>query len=340
MLTTVRIENFTVFRKANLEFVPGINVLIGANASGKTHLLKLLYVLQKAQYEYLQVLRHDVVGERLQGVFRPEHIGDLIRKGAKAATVAATWNGMPYEVRLDATMPLSVTSPYHSWPGITEPIFIPVKDMLAHSVGFLSLYNQRYIDFDETYRDILFLAFIPTLRELIPADYSVALDLLAEKLEGTVELQGERFYLTGKSGRYEMHLVAEGWRKLALLYHLIKNGSIFPGTVLYWDEPETNLNPSLMDELVHVLLFMARRGTQIFLATHNYIILKELELQKEKSDSLRMFAMARNEKDGSVTSHAASEYAGLKPNLIAEQFERIYDMEIDRALGGRDANGD
>ena len=101
MLNTVRIENFTVFRKANFDFVPGINVLIGANASGKTHLLKLLYVLQKAQDDSALV-RSRAVAERLQGVFRPEHIRDLIRIGAKSATVSATWDGNVYEVGLDA----------------------------------------------------------------------------------------------------------------------------------------------------------------------------------------------------------------------------------------------
>ena len=46
---------------------------------------------------------------------------------------------------------------YSQWENVTRPVYIPVKDMLAHSVGFLSLYDQRYIDFDATHHDILSL---------------------------------------------------------------------------------------------------------------------------------------------------------------------------------------
>jgi hypothetical protein len=114
---------------------------------------------------------------------------------------------------------------------------------------------------------------------------------------------------------------------------LLQNGWLVPGTTLFWDEPEVNLNPALMDELVAALLTLARSGVQIFLATHSYIILRELELQKQQHDSLRMFAMARNLDDGSVTVCPAASYDELAPNLIEKQYERIYDMHIDKALG-------
>ena len=39
----LRLENFTAFADATFEFVPGINVLIGKNGSGKTPVLKALY---------------------------------------------------------------------------------------------------------------------------------------------------------------------------------------------------------------------------------------------------------------------------------------------------------
>ena len=37
------LENFTVFKNAELDFCNGVNVLIGENGTGKTHLLKWLY---------------------------------------------------------------------------------------------------------------------------------------------------------------------------------------------------------------------------------------------------------------------------------------------------------
>ena len=42
-LTQLKLENLTAFSTLDLNFSPGINVFIGANSTGKTHLLKTLY---------------------------------------------------------------------------------------------------------------------------------------------------------------------------------------------------------------------------------------------------------------------------------------------------------
>ncbi|MEZ4524594.1 MAG: AAA family ATPase [Desulfobacterales bacterium] len=47
-ISSLHLENFTVFEKAGFEFCPGINVLIGANGTGKSHVLKISYALLKA----------------------------------------------------------------------------------------------------------------------------------------------------------------------------------------------------------------------------------------------------------------------------------------------------
>ena len=47
-LEQLHLENFTVFRKLDLKFCRGINVLIGENGTGKTHLLKVLYAFYES----------------------------------------------------------------------------------------------------------------------------------------------------------------------------------------------------------------------------------------------------------------------------------------------------
>ncbi len=42
-IKSIKLENFTVFEGVAINFTEGINVLIGENATGKTHLLKVLY---------------------------------------------------------------------------------------------------------------------------------------------------------------------------------------------------------------------------------------------------------------------------------------------------------
>jgi len=62
----------------------------------------------------------------------------------------------------------------------------------------------------------------------------------------------QEFFLKNKQGELEFTLVAEGYRKLGLLWLLIQNGSLLNGSVLFWDEPETNLNPKLLETVVRI----------------------------------------------------------------------------------------
>ena len=42
-ITRLKLERFTAFEKLDIQLSPGINVLVGANGTGKTHLMKLIY---------------------------------------------------------------------------------------------------------------------------------------------------------------------------------------------------------------------------------------------------------------------------------------------------------
>ncbi len=39
-----------------------------------------------------------------------------------------------------------------------------------------------------------------------------------------------------------MGLVSEGYRKMATIMYLILSGSLTKDSILFWDEPETNMN--------------------------------------------------------------------------------------------------
>ncbi|HCA46390.1 MAG TPA: DNA replication and repair protein RecF, partial [Armatimonadetes bacterium] len=42
-LQSLTLENFRCYERAELEFRPGLNVILGPNASGKTTLLEAIY---------------------------------------------------------------------------------------------------------------------------------------------------------------------------------------------------------------------------------------------------------------------------------------------------------
>ena len=43
IIKKIKLENYTVFEDQQIEFCPGVNIFIGENGTGKTHILKALY---------------------------------------------------------------------------------------------------------------------------------------------------------------------------------------------------------------------------------------------------------------------------------------------------------
>ena len=50
-LTKVKLERFTAFSNLELDLSPGVNILIGANGTGKTHLMKACYAVCDIHFE-------------------------------------------------------------------------------------------------------------------------------------------------------------------------------------------------------------------------------------------------------------------------------------------------
>ena len=94
-------------------------------------------------------------------------------------------------------------------------------------------------------------------------------------------------------------LLAEGMRKLGLLWQTDSGTErCLKGSILFWDEPETNLNPKLFGPLVEILLELQRMGVQIFIATHDYVILKELDLRMNSQDQIAFHSLYRELENG------------------------------------------
>ncbi len=72
------IKNFTVFKDQEIEFCSGINVIIGANSTGKSHLLKILYALTQwmTSKSFVTDKKQELLFDLFNGLFRPEK-GDI-----------------------------------------------------------------------------------------------------------------------------------------------------------------------------------------------------------------------------------------------------------------------
>ena len=127
--------------------------------------------------------------------------------------------------------------------------------------------------------------------------------------------------------------MAEGLRKLGLIWLLIQNGTLLDGSVLFWDEPEANLNPSLLGPVIETILELQRLGVQVFLATHDFAVLKELDLRRHEHDRLEFHALCRDA-DAGIDCHTTAEYLNIDPNMIEKSMTSLFDREVNRSIGG------
>ncbi|KDB48566.1 AAA family ATPase [Glaesserella parasuis] len=332
MFKSLTIENFSAFNQATFDFSKNINVFIGENGTGKTHVMKLIYCLQSSSQSEIDLR------QKLENVF-------CVKKGV-SRLVRRTQGTNTCEIHLEERERRKVSLIFDNTRAnrfelfdnkrpnreLMSPVFIPVKEVLSFAPGFISLYDKYELAFEEIYYDIVKQAYLPT-RKGIPLENEVPLlELIRKIVGGRVKIVGDEFQLSSRGSNLEMVLVAEGHRKLALIWQLIHNGSLFRNNTLFWDEPEANLNPSLMPEVAKILVMLAERGVQIFVSTHNYAFLKELEFAKKNTD-IAFFSLEKNKENG-VIVRKFDRYINITPNKIAEEYRRIYQEEIKRELGG------
>lgn len=334
-ISKLLIRNFTAFRELDIDFSPGINVFLGANGTGKTHLLKILYTLIDVTRTKDSLIT--ITGKLLK-VFLPSEgrMGRLAhrQRGSIWASVELHRGKRKIRVKFSnhAKAKTKVTWKDDWYQEKIECAYIPVKEMLAHAPGFRSLYSDREIHFEEIYSDIVDRAFRPILRGPMEEKRKRLLEILERAIQGKVVAKGEEFFLQDRQGNLEFTLLAEGMRKLALLWLLIQNGTLLRGSILFWDEPEANLNPKMIGQIIEILLELQRTGVQIFLATHDYVVLKQLDLQKETSDSVKFHSLFRKKETGEIAICSTEDYISIHPNAIADTFMDLYDRDIERVI--------
>ena len=335
-IENIELKNFTTFKNCKIDFSNGINIFIGENATGKTHLLKAIYCLNPSFYikyqntvyksnittteypfnPYAKILNEYEYNDIKDRIKELEiKISSFLLKDKKNINInkelnkyltelnqmANSWylkfNNLSVEIKLQIDKSKIIKSVndinhiFHLYNRTNvkdrETLFyddkylfndkkftyIPCKDIMTNSKGFTSLYEKREISFESIYNDILNKASLPQLREL-DENFTNITKKIENAIGGIVVQHNELFFIEYKDfGEIEFTMVAEGHKKLALLWLLIKNGEIDKNTILLFDEPESNLNPKLTGVLVEILLSLSRIGVQIFIATHNNFII-------------------------------------------------------------------
>lgn len=385
MIAGIQIENFTAFGNLDIPFSPRINVIIGSNGTGKTHLLKAIYALAIASQpasavEGSEKDANPQLTNKLLRVFSPgeSRIGALRARGAAGRArlclqgsddtcVALSFSANSKGVQLEGGARSEVQS---------RPVFIPTKEVLSLVRAMQDANHDRAtveMIFDDTYLDLAQLLANPgfedeaaslaedprlsnIVRELValvggryrwaneggfqfePGEYEERADPDRSRSK-TAQMYQDSTVLRFKSKGGEplsSSMTAEGYRKIGVLHRLLCNGSINPGStgILLWDEPEANLNPALMKEVVQVLLELSRNGQQIILATHDYVLLKwfDLLIDHGKEDHIRFHALCRNVGNDRITVETSENYSLISKTAISDTFAELFDEDLARAL--------
>lgn len=344
------LKKFSVVRDAELKFGPQINVLIGRNGAGKSHVLKLLYAILRSARNNEGANDSDFGSElksKLAGVFRPDEgaIGRLVSRGQgrNTAQVELITGGGPSASPI-SNIGFSISSlgnlkvrKYDS-PKFAPSVFLPSREVLAMYEGFVRAYEERELAFDETYRDLCVQLSGSQLRGPRLEVASALAAPLEVALGGAIRLDGSRFYRTGNGGNLEAHLLSEGLRKIGVLTHLILNGSLIKNGFLIWDEPEANLNPRLVTVVAQTLRALAGFGIQVFVASHDYLLINELALRDDYSDVLdkgepkvdvKFLGFSLSPDGSHATVQSADHLKQLDHNDIMDEFSAYYDRRAE-----------
>lgn len=329
------LDNFTVFDKLDIEFSEGINIFVGENGTGKTHTMKVLYSACRAS-------RKDTsFSEKLAKVFRPDDFSlhRLVKRKGEGNTaiiqIHSDLAGLKIVFSTRTKKWNAEVFGEEKWEKNNAELisnYIPAKEILSNAFNFNEAYGSGNIDFDETYSDIITSARVDITSGKTSASRKKYLDILKRASNGTVTIENEKFYLKpGNQAKLEFHLVAEGLRKLALLWQLIKNGTLEKGSVLFWDEPEANLNPTVIPSLVEILLELQKEGVQIFISTHDYILARYFEVMCKEDNHIMFYSFYKNAAN-EVVYEKAEKYSKINNNPIEKAYKELYDRIIDKAL--------
>ena len=323
MLEDVRLRNVTVFRAFAWANISNVNLVIGENDTGKSNLLRMLYAVSRSFQEFTRIddgapagRWSDLLAKKLQWTFQPPELelGKIVRKGEDRLRVQCTFRE---HGRADFSFGKDTTSEIRNadadigaaeaeiGPQFVHTLFFPPKEVLTTLKAIASTREQRQIrGFGDTYYDLITALRQPQNYDEKAQELERVQDALDNMFPGKIRQREEGgFEYRRGPGRYDMTQTAEGIKKIGTLAHLLRNGEIQRGSILFFDEPSANLNPKSILRLVELLFALGRAGVQVFVATHSYVVLKQFQLLAREHEERTPLCVLSREDDEIEAEH-------------------------------------
>jgi AAA15 family ATPase/GTPase len=353
MFKSVILRNFMGYSEFKSNEFASINVIIGKNDTGKTGLLKLLYASAKTVDIYGKRKQSEdvnlkkLIAEKLIDTYQPgkKGLGELVSKITReklSVDIEFRHPKLNYEDRLHFSFGESTTNTIVDCQENIKTIsdnfrclFIPAKEVLTSLKAIRATRDNLHMPgFDDTYLDLIRALVIPTQQGNVTSELKDVNKKLEDLFEGHIEQQTEDDFLFKKGNtEFPMQLTAEGVKKIGILTTLIRNRQLNSNAVLFMDEPETTLHPEATRELVEMLMLMAKSGIQIFIATHNYFVLKQMYLCAKRDDvATNCYSLGR-EKGKPVEYKIYDLKTEFPVNPITDEAIKMSDEEVKLDLG-------
>ncbi len=340
MFNQINLENLAVFRKLEWQPHKNLNLIIGENDTGKTHLLKTLYVITRSIEEYNKRKGQfnseswrDRLANKLLWTFQPAdwELNKLISQGESKLKVEVNFfnQNIYFTLGKENTTTISNCSELSSEFPEFNALFIPAKEVLTTFDAIAATREQLEIaGFDDSYYDLIKALRLPMTKGQIQPDLHALSFELDKMIEGQILLDQQSFIFKRAHEQYSMSQTAEGIKKIGILSTLIRNRILKQSTILFIDEPETNLHPSMIITIVDKLFIMASMGISIYLTTHSYFVLRRFEfLARKHNKSINLCSLSRAEKNGVIPKFYNLQ-DGMPSNPIIDVSLKLYEQNV------------
>jgi len=338
MLNNIEIKNLGPLNDIVWNNLSRINLVIGANDSGKTFLLKTLYSAMRTLEDYKRGDERkkvaEILAEKLYWTFQPEKIGDLVTKGTNNTPLSCNItfdNQTFFHYKFGKTTSKQISSIENNVkPRSSNSIFLPAKEVLSlDSIILKSREQDKTFGFDDTYLDLARALRSSPKGKSNDSELTQVHQNIEKMLGGKVEYDevSGRWQFKKGNQKFSIGVTAEGIKNLAILDNLLTTRYLDKESIIFIDEPESALHPVAISQLLDIVALLCEYGIQFFLASHSYFVVKKLFLLAQEKD-LSIPVISANQSEWQDVDLKNE----MPDNPIIDESIRLYKEEMELAF--------
>lgn len=331
MIDSLVIKNFGPIVDLSIESLGHINLFIGENGCGKSYILKSIYSAIKSIEQHNRGKENRTVNElladKLYWTFQADELGKLVNKRSETLifTIKTKEEQLKFSFGKSTTKSIKdVESTF--LPTNTNSIFLPTKEILSsRNIIIDKKDNDKEFGFDDTYYDLA-KALTPVTKGKNYKQFSESRETLMRLINGRIYFDDstkEWKFKDNNNFIYPIGVTSEGVKKISILETLLGNKYLSKGSIIFIDEPESNLHPKLISEFMEIIYELSKTGIQFFIATHSYFVIKKLYIIAQKNKiSIPIVSFDQNITKGDLKED-------MPTNPIIEESINLYKEEIE-----------